>query len=338
MKYLPSISIVIATYDGCAKTLEKCLKIIRSQNYPQKSIEIILGDGGPRYQSAKIGQNYKVKSIKIPHKIQNAEFNRGSALAAAKNELVLILDHDNFFPNKNWIQDAVAPFETYPRLVAAQSYKYYYDRSLSLLDRYFALFGASEPLPVYLKKSDKLQQHITSWNLGGSIVFENDRYYIISFPNNPRKFLTIGSNGCLIRKNLLLKYADIRPDHHYPIDVIVDIVSHGYDQFAFIKNAIIHQTGYSGFWSFLKRRYKFVVDYHFKQHSNRRYSVVMPGDEINVIRFAIYSMTLIGPVFHSLVGFWHIHDVAWFLHVPMCIFTTIIYAIPTVKSWLKLKS
>src|SRR4030042_2456523 len=101
MKF-PTISICIATYNS-EKTLDRCLSLVRGQNYPQEKIDIILGDGGATDRTFSIARKYKAHVIKIPSKKQHAEYNRGVAFNEAKNELVLIIDHDNFLPYKNWI-------------------------------------------------------------------------------------------------------------------------------------------------------------------------------------------------------------------------------------------
>ena len=43
-KKFPTISVVIATHNS-SRTLGRCLQSIRSQEYPQEKIEIIISDG-----------------------------------------------------------------------------------------------------------------------------------------------------------------------------------------------------------------------------------------------------------------------------------------------------
>lgn len=331
---LPTISVVTATYNS-EKTLEKCLKLVREQNYPQNIVEIILGDGGSSDGTFDIAKKHKARVVSIPKEKQHAEYNRGVAYNNAKNELVLILDHDNFLPYKNWLKDMVQPFLENSDMVAATTLHYHYDKKYKLMDRYFALFGSSEPLPYFLKKDDRMSQTVTTWK-GHGKVFNKGKYFLVEFGKEARKFPSIGTNGTLMSRKIVNKYADTRPEHHYPIDVLFDVVKNSkYNKFGFVKNSIIHLTHSNGFWEFMKRRKWFVEHYHFQDFSKRRWSVVMPGDEFGVFLYVIYSLSFLLPFIDSLIGFTKIRDVAWFVHPLMCFSTTIVYGWVTVKEEIK---
>lgn len=332
MKNSPTISVVIATYNS-EKTLDRCLMLVRSQNYPQSKIEIILGDGGSKDKTILIAKKYKAKVIDIPSERQHAEYNRGVAFNKAKGELVLILDHDNYMLGKNYLKNLVDPLLDNPSVVASESCYFHYSKKYSLIDRYYALFGTIEPLPLYLGKSDRLMQTSKKWNLQGKAI-DRGSYYLVKFSDDPSKFPTIGTNGCLMRRNLVVKNADTRSEYHYPIDVMVDVVKKGHNEFVFVKNSLIHLTGSKGIILFLKRRLRFMKKYHFEDQSRRRYSVYMPGDEIKLAIFVIYSITIVKPLYDSLVGYSKIHDIAWFLHPIMCFGTVVVYGYVTINSLL----
>lgn len=327
---LPTISIVTATYNS-GKTLDKCLRLVRGQNYPQENIEIILGDGGSVDDTADIARKYKAKIFTIPPEKQNAEYNRGVAYGKAKGDLVLILDHDNFLPYKNWLRDMVNPLVENPDMVATNTCYYHYSQKYSLMDRYFALFGTSEPLPFYLKKADRMPQTAKTWVLTGKAE-DKGKYYLVEFEKDPRKFPSIGTNGCLMRRDIVNRYADTRPEYHYPIDVMFDVVRKSkYNSFGFVKNSIIHLTHTRGFLEFMKRRVSFVEKYHFQDIKKRRWSVVLPGDGVGVMLYVFYGLTFVKPLWDATLGFIQISDIAWFVHPLMCFGTTIIYGYVTFK-------
>lgn len=327
---LPTISVVTATYNS-EKTLDRCLRLVREQNYPQDKIEIILGDGGSIDNTFEIAKKYKAIVIHISTEKQNAEYNRGVAYNSARGELVLILDHDNFLPYKNWLMEMVIPLVENSDMVAANTCYYNYSKKYSLMDRYFALFGTSEPLPYYLHKADRMPQTAKSWVLSGKAV-DKGNYYLAEFSKDARKFPSIGTNGCLMRRKMVNKYADVWPEYHYPIDVLFDVVKKSkYNKFGFVKNSIIHLTHTRGFLEFMKRRISFVERYHFQDIKKRRWSVVMPGDEAGVALYVFYSLTIVKPLWDALMGFIKIRDVAWFVHPSMCLATTFIYSYVTIK-------
>lgn len=328
----PSISVVIATYNS-AKTLKRTLKDIRLQDYPQPKIEIVLGDGGSSDDTLKLAKDYKAKVIKVPPHLQHAEYNRGVAFNKAKNELALILDHDNFLPHKKWLQKMIKPLVENKQIIAVQTCFYDYRRNYGLMDRYFALFGTSEPLPYFLHKADRMPWGDNNWTLQGESQDMGD-YFLVRFGKDPRKIPSIGTNGCLMRRELVVKNACADPLHHYPVDVMVDVIKKDYNQFGFIKDSLIHLTHSRGFIDFIKRRKKFVEQYHFQDQNKRRWSVVMPGDEIGVLSYVIYSLTIVGPLYHSFKGFFRVQDIAWFVHPLMCIGTTLIYGYVSVKYFL----
>lgn len=325
-----TISVVTATYNS-GKTLDRCLGAVREQDYPQDKIEIVLGDGGSKDETLEVAKKYGAKVVRIPEEKQHAEYNRGTAFNHAQGELVLILDHDNFLPYKTWLKDMVKPFLENPRMVATESCYYDYKRQYKLMDRYFALFGTSEPLPFYLGKADRLPQTAKTWvNLGKA--YDKGDYYLVEFEKDPLKIPTIGTNGCLMRRKILVENADVRPEYHYPIDVMVDVIKKGYNQFGFVKNSIIHLTNLRGFWPFLKRRLMFAEQYHFQDQAKRRYSVFMKGDEWRLVKYVIYSLTLVKPTWDALKGFVKIPDTAWFVYPFMCLATTLIYGYMTIKN------
>lgn len=330
----PSISIVTATYDGSLDILSECLSRVRAQNYPQKKIEIILGHGGSKTVIKPILKRFRANVVYIPKHLQNAEYNRGIAFNAAKNELVLILDHDNFMPTASYLSELVYPLVKNSNIVASESCYFHYDRSFSPLDRYYALIGTLDPIPFYLGKADRMPQWSRTWTLLGKSR-DKGRYFQVEFEKDPRKIPTIGTNGCLMRRAQVKKHADVRPGHHYPIDVMVDVIKNGYTNFAFVKNSLIHLTGSRGIIAFLGRRLKFVSEYHFADNSKRRYSVYMPGDEIGLVKYVFHSLTLYRPLIDSIKGFIYIHDPAWFIHPIMCLGICIVYGWGTIKNKLK---
>lgn len=328
-KELPTISVITATYNS-GKTLGKCLQLVRSQDYPQKKIEIVLGDGGSTDDTIEIAKKYNARIVHIPSSIQHAEYNRGVAYNDAKMELVLILDHDNFMPSKKWLRQMVEPLIENQEIVATNTCYYHYNKNYDLMDRYFALFGTGEPLPYFLKKADRMPQTLKKWTLSGKAI-DKGNYYLVTLPADPRRFPSIGTNGCLMRRSLVNKFANTKAENHYPIDILFEVAKSGHNQFGFVKNSLIHLTHSNGFIKFMGRRMQFVEHYHFQDFRKRRWSVVMPGDELAVALFVIYSLTLIGPIWESFKGFVKIHDIAWFIYPLMCIGTTFIYGYVTVK-------
>lgn len=330
MKY-PSISIVIATFNA-QKTIEKCLKSIQNQNYPEDKIDIVIADGSSKDKTVEIAKKFTKKIIIIEPDKQNAEYNKAIGVLNAFGEMLLMLDHDNILPHRNWLLKMVEPLMKHKEVVGVETLRYHYDPHYSLLDRYFGLFGAGDPLAFYLGKADRLAFIYDTYNLFGRAK-DYEGYYLVKFDKN--HIPTLGANGFMIRRDLLIKHAKTAPNEFFHIDVNVDLIRKGFDTYAFIKDSIIHLTNYGNVFNFLKRRKLFMEQYHFKAHSKRRYSVYEQKDFFALLKFILYSATFIKPTIDATRGFIKIHDFAWFLH-PFLSFTLLtIYSYVFVKVQIK---
>jgi len=332
MKQFPRISVIIATFNS-GRTLDRCLTSLRTQNYPQQQVELIIADGGSTDRTPAIAKKYKAKIIKVPKEKQNAEYNKGYGLQYTNGEYILFIDHDNILFHKNWLKKMLRPLLLYKDLVAVEPLRYHYDPSLTLLNRYFALYGVNDPVPYYLGKADRMDYIHDRYNLLGKSEDKGD-YYLVEFDKNKPKHLpTLGANGFLIRKKFLNK-AQTAPEKYFHIDINVDLVKLGFTKYAFIKDDIIHLTN-SSLISFLKRRVQFVNQYYMENLALRRYSVYEPEDRWRLIIFIFYAVTLVKPIVDSVRGWRKVKDAAWFIHPFMCFVVVLLYGLAILKASLK---
>ena len=322
-----SVSVVMASFNS-ERTISKSLESVRSQNYPQEMIEIIIADGGSKDKTLTIAKKYNVRINNVPQELQNAEYNKGIGVNAAKNEILLLLDSDNILPHKEWMSKMIVPFIQNKNIVGVEPLRFHYDPKMTLLDRYFSLLGGNDPVAYYLNKDSHLSWAFEIYNLYGKSKDMGD-YYLVTF--SPGKIPALGGNGAAIRRKLLLKEASADPDHFFHIDVNVDLIRKGYNTYAIFKDSIIHLTN-NNVIPFLKRRKYYIEKYHFEDMSKRRFSVYEPPkDTFNLIKYCFYSATFIKPLYDSLRGFVKIRDIAWFLHPVMCFAMLLIYGSATIK-------
>jgi len=326
MKKNPTISVVIPTYNS-AQTIGRCLASIRNQKYPQRLVHILLVDGGSTDQTKKIAQKYNVEWIRVDKKKQNVEYNKSIGIAKAKGELILMVDHDNIFPDDTILVSMVGPFFKHKDLVGVETLRYHYDNKANVLDRYFALFGVNDPLAYYLGKADRIS-YITDEIPKRYHPKDKGAYYLVRF--TPSHIPTVGANGFLIRRKTLITHAKVSPDMFFPIDVNVDLIRKGYSTYAFTKNAILHLSGSGDVLYYLKRRMLFMRQYHLGEHSltlkkTRRYSLYDKGDFGKLVLFVILGLTFIVPLIDSIKGYRKLQDPAWFINPFLCFAIVIIY-------------
>lgn len=332
INFIPSVSIVIASYNS-DRTIERTLKSIRMQKYPQEKLEIILADGGSKDNTREIAAKYNVKFISIDPKKQNAEYNKSVGLHKAKNELVAFIDHDNVLPHSLWMKKMVLPLSIDPDIVGVETLRYHYDPTTSLLDRYFALFGAGDPLVWYLGRADRLSYVYDTYRLSGKAVDAGD-YYKAQFTieNMP----TIGANGFMVRREVLIRNAQTSPGKYFDMDVNIDLILKGFNTYAFTKDSILHLTGYGNVWAFLKRRMLFIGQYNRGKDSKgkrvRRYGILSKKGVLRLGLSILICATFVIPTIDAIRGYRKIPDVAWFLHPFLC------FAIVSIYSWVIVKS
>lgn len=326
-----SLSVVMATFNS-ERTIGMALGSVRSQDYPQDKIEIILADGGSTDNTLAIVKKYKVKIIKVPKNLQNAEYNKGVGVNAAKNEIVFLLDHDNILPHNTWLQKMIVPFLENNDIVGVEPLRFHYDPKMTLLDRYFSLLGGNDPVAYYLGKDSHLSWAFDKYNLYGKSKDMGGYYFVEFFPD---KIPALGGNGAAIRRKLLIKEANAEPKYFFHIDVNVDLIKKGFNNYGIFKDSIIHLTN-NQLFPFLQRRKYFIEKYYFEDMSKRRYSIYEPQkDTFTLIKYCIYSVTLIKPFYDALRGYKKVPDVAWFLHPFMCFAMVFIYGTATMKRLVK---
>jgi len=310
---LPTLSIVIVTFNN-SSTLPFCLKAIKSQDYPKKLIEYINVDGGSTDKTSSLMRKYGFKVIKS--RVASAEVQRAIALKKAKNEIVVYIDADNYLPGKNWLLQMAKPFAEDKKIIYSQTLHYAYRRQDSLFNRYCALFGVADPVVYYVGRPDRLSWADDKWKYG-KIIKETEEYFVVNFTKE--NLPTVGCNGIMVKRGVLLNNAKSDPDNFLHIDVFVDLLDKGFNNFAIVKNDVIHSTAIT-LRNLIKKRVAFLT-YYFNQATPRRYKIYDPSkkeDNWKMFLFIFYTVTLFRPLWDSLKGFMKIHDVAWFLHPLAC--------------------
>lgn len=325
MADLPTISIVIPTYN-CAAVLRQCLESVRAQVYPKDRLELLVMDGGSTDGTQEAAHSYGATVVERSEERDNPERRKALGLHRAGGDFILYIDSDNILPHPKWLVHMVEPLLEDPEIIASQPSRYHYDPSYSLMNRYFALFGFTDPVAHYLQKADRLSWADDSWNLMGEAE-DMGRYYKVRF--NPEHVPTIGANGHLVRRGILLK-AQCDPDHFFHIDVNLDLIRMGYDTYAFIKDDIVHLTS-STFSSYVLKRIAYMRHYYLRHHSARRYRLYSPEDRWRLLRYILYSLTMVEPFAESLRGYVKVRDRAWFLHPFLCLAFTFAYGLVTIE-------
>lgn len=325
---MKSISVIMATLNS-GLILEKCVKSIREQNYDQEKIEIIVADGGSTDGTIEIIKKYNGKVI--PENTGSPEAAKAIALKQAKNEIVFQINDDIILPDKDWLEKMVSFFDKEPDIVGCYTWRYTHKKNDQILSRYFSLFGANDPVAYFLGKADRQSYLSSKWNLSGKAQ-DKGEYFLVEFTKE--NLSTVGSNGFLIKRELLMK-AKIDEKLFFHIDVNWDLIEQGYNKYVVVKNDVWHAAEES-LGQFLKKRKKYMEDLYLRDFSQRRYFLYNPQkDKIRIIGYSLYALTGTGPLLEAVRGFLRIPDLAWFLHPVVCFSMFWIYFWVVIKNRFK---
>jgi len=324
MKDLPSISVVIPTYNS-EKYLPLCLRSIGEQDYPKDKLEIIIADGGSTDRTLDIAWKFKVNKI-LHNPLRTGEAGKALGVKVAKNEIVAFIDSDNILDTKDWFKRMVEPFED-EEIVGAEPLYYSYRREDGYITRYCALIGMNDPLCLFLGNYDRYNYLTERWT--ELDVKQEDKGNYLKIELSERAIPTMGANGFLIRRKALDKCSI--GDYLFDVDVIYELVRKGYNKFAKVKIGIVHVFSDS-ISTFVKKQRRRIRDYlYYKRLGLRRYP--WPSmSRSKLAKFVIYTMFLVPLLIQVMKGYAKKPDNAWYFHVLACWITLVVYSIEMMRT------
>ncbi|MCM1103042.1 MAG: glycosyltransferase family 2 protein [Clostridium sp.] len=144
------VSIIIATYNS-AKHLGKVLKAVRSQDYPQESIEVLIVDGGSSDETCALAQ--KNGCIVLHNSKTEPVHAKLLGLQEAKGRYVLFLDHDEVMENRRSISRKVAAFRQNPQCHVVLGSGYKRPKGYPRINQYISEYG--DPFSLFLYNFSK---------------------------------------------------------------------------------------------------------------------------------------------------------------------------------------
>lgn len=323
MQRYPTISIVTCLYNGNLSIWHKTLEGIKKQKYPKHLIEHIVMDGGSNNATIELAKSYGCIIHVRRDLLKKALVRMKIGIQKAKGEIILLLEPDNIILDKDWLRKMVRPFMDSNNIVGTFSMYNSYESDMPILTKYSALIGVNDPLVYYLGKSEKMPRFQSHYSLG-QLVNENKNHYTVRFTKD--NLPTLGDNGHMVRRKLILSEIK-KMRQFYHTDAFYNLLKKGYDTYGVVKNDIIHYTG-SDIIHFFKKRSLYKSQFYDNNAHNRTYfvfSAKSKKDVFNLIKFIIFSVTLIQPLFFSIRGFIKVRSIAWFLHPAACILTVFFY-------------
>lgn len=193
--YKPLVSVVIATHNS-EKTIELVLKSIKTQNYPNSKIEILIIDGKSTDSTLEIAAKYNSR-IFINTKVDQV-YAKHIGYRKAAGRYILFLDSDEVLYSKNSIKDKVSALIKNPNAPVAISSGYRVARGYPSINLYLSDLG--DPFTYFMYRDSKDSSFFIKNLISKYKKINEDEHSIVlnfSKSKNP-PFIELTSMGALI--------------------------------------------------------------------------------------------------------------------------------------------
>jgi glycosyltransferase involved in cell wall biosynthesis len=294
----PRVSIIIPTLNVEA-LLDNCLDSIARQNYPRERREIILADAHSADRTREIAGKYG--AIVLDDNGRNMEEGKRLALIHAKGDYVVFMDADNELTHPDYLELAVEALARNPQALGVEAYYPRSSRMSSFCAYITHRLHISDPVCWFMSQKPLLvarEGEVERWTL----------------PEHSRAY-PLGANGFIFRR-VDLDSAKAG-DHFQDTHVAVRLMQQGKLEWLRLEGRGVHHYYVQTLWGFVKKRRRSTV--HFLNVQSEMPLNWMKQKPRYPLWFAaLYCGSIIGPLWHALLGLIRDRDFCWLWHVPAC--------------------
>lgn len=318
----PPVTFIIPTLNA-SKTLPRCLDAIRSQDYPQSRIEIIVADGGSRDNTRRIASSFSARVIDNPDVLHEHGKSRASLLARGK--ILFYTDADNVLSHPQWVKRMVQPYMDDPAIMGflPQTIPALDTNSL---DRYMGyLFTDPFTWFVYYPAANP-----ADYERVYPLIRKTDTYTVFRFPKNnyPLFGLSQGVGTNRLFKRDTIAYAD---------DLLAGIkLMRDGGLVAYVPDAGVYHYHVKGLGNFIKK-YRWRIRNNIRQDVTRmgitqRTSYFSLKRRIRMYLFPLYGISVIFPLIDAVRLSMKYRDTVMLLHLPVSFLLSLIIMSETLGS------
>jgi glycosyltransferase involved in cell wall biosynthesis len=320
----PRVSFVIPTLNAEAY-LDECLSAIRSQEYPQHLVEIVIADGGSSDATRSIAARHGATVVDNPGR--TAEAGKAVGLAAASGSIVAFVDSDNEIIGADWLRRMVRPFDD-DTVVSSETLRWAYVREDGIVNRYCALTGINDPTSLFVGNYGRWSWLTGRWTDYPVVTEERDDWIRVVL--DPRRVPTMGANGYLVRADAIRSVPGV-DRYMFDIDVVQQLAELGHRTVARVDTEIRHKFARNT-RDYARKTRRRAQDYlHHRRLGERAYGWPRGG----IVRFVLATVLVLPVLAQSAVGYRRRPDLAWLYHPVACGMTLFVYAEAVIRSRLR---
>ncbi len=300
---LPRVSFILPTLNVEA-LLDNCLASIMRQTYPRDHYEILIADAHSIDRTPEIAKKYG--AIVLNDEGENMEEGKRLALQHASGEFIVFVDADNEITHADYIELAVKALAANPQALGVESY-YLPSPKMSSFCAYLThRLHISDPIAWLMSASPKLvarDGEVERWTL------PNDS---LSYP--------LGANGFVFRRADLesVKANEQFQDTH----AALHLMRSGKREWLRIQGRGVHHFYVQTLWGFVQKRRRATVHFlRVQEEAQTNWMKEKPPTPLWLA--ALYCVTFIGPLWHTLRGLVRDRDARWLWHTPASLATVL---------------
>ncbi len=293
---LPRVSIIIPTLNAEA-ILENCLASIARQTYPREKLEIILADAHSKDATRAIAKKYG--AIVLDDNGKNMEEGKRLALRHATGEFIIFVDADNEVTHADYFELAIKALAANPQALGVESY-YLPSSKMSSFCAYLShRLHISDPICWLMSSNPRLvarDGEVERWILPPKTF---------SYP--------LGANGFVYRRADLQSVA--ANEKFQDTHVALFLMKNGQREWLRISGRGVHHYYVQTLWGFVQKRRRATV--HFlRVQEEMPVNWMKEKPPVPLWLAAVYCVSLVGPLWHTLRGIIRDRDARWLWHLP----------------------
>ena len=298
----PGFSFVIPTYNSGVK-IRRCLESIRSQDYPQDKVQLLIADGGSTDGTIDITREYGARIVANPDRL--AEYGVKAGMKLVQRELAVVFADDNALVGRGWLSAVDEIFRQehqaaafWCRLVAAES-----DPPIN---HYFALIQ-SEPLSFMVNRY--LGKYLAS-----AAMKEADGVSYRVFEAIPGMPLVWGANGLTCRTAFIKPVWDT--DRYLgDNDAFQIMIEQGHRIVCYSEDLLVFHHHVTSLFQW-RDKWKRNFEKHFLANLQSRNLgwLYLPHFKAKVILWAVYSLIPVFSTTHAAFLAFRDRDWHWLYH------------------------